>query len=143
MLKRFLRLIALAFLFQMSWAVASAYCLHESGSASQHFGHHAHQHQEHDSSDAGAAEAGADADADAKTKPEDKTTAAKKAASHPDCASCAHGGVGVFGWPGNVFQPALSDQPASAPAQVPAAPWLALPERPNWPHAALPGARAA
>lgn len=30
---------------QSAWAAASAYCQHEQGVATQHFGHHAHQHQ--------------------------------------------------------------------------------------------------
>lgn len=45
-----MRRFALIFLMlllplQSVWAAASAYCQHEQGVATQHFGHHTHQHQ--------------------------------------------------------------------------------------------------
>jgi len=37
---------------QFSWAAAGAYCQHEQGTSSFHFGHHAHSHQaKHDADD--------------------------------------------------------------------------------------------
>lgn len=42
-------LLAVALLFQMSWAVAATYCEHETTSAgSAHFGHHVHVHKSAD-----------------------------------------------------------------------------------------------
>jgi hypothetical protein len=37
-------LLLIALPFQMTWASAARYCLHEQGKAAQHFGHHEHQH---------------------------------------------------------------------------------------------------
>jgi hypothetical protein len=31
--------------FQVTWAAVSAYCAHENGDSSQHFGHHFHEHR--------------------------------------------------------------------------------------------------
>jgi hypothetical protein len=77
MAKRFFYMLAVAFILQLSWGVASAYCLHESGPASEHFGHHQHQHQDAD---------------------EDNSPSPKKAAFHPDCATCSHHLCAVFAW---------------------------------------------
>lgn len=45
MLRRFVLLLMIMVLpFQISWAMAGAYCEHESGNAAQHFGHHDHVH---------------------------------------------------------------------------------------------------
>ncbi|MDC8760742.1 hypothetical protein [Janthinobacterium fluminis] len=41
----FLILLLLALPLQMSWAAASAYCLHEEGKSAQHLGHHSHEHK--------------------------------------------------------------------------------------------------
>lgn len=48
----FITFMLLFFPLHVTWAAASAYCQHETGSASYHFGHHAHAHksnQNHDS----------------------------------------------------------------------------------------------
>jgi hypothetical protein len=50
MLRRVVLLFMILLLpFQMSWAMAGAYCEHESGKAAQHFGHHDHVHTAPDS----------------------------------------------------------------------------------------------
>jgi hypothetical protein len=119
MAKRFLYMIALAFVLQVSWGVASAYCMHESGQASEHFGHHQHQHH--------SANAAGD---------EDNTPLQKKAATHPDCASCSHGALIAFAWSAEVVQPRLSNHALSAPLLDQPAPYLGMPERPQWTAAA-------
>ena len=44
--RRLVFILLLAILpIQFSWAVASSYCQHEAGSASEHFGHHQHKHR--------------------------------------------------------------------------------------------------
>jgi hypothetical protein len=44
-MKRLFLIFLLAMLpLQMSWAVVSEYCEHESGKAAQHVGHHEHKH---------------------------------------------------------------------------------------------------
>ncbi|MES2318861.1 MAG: hypothetical protein V4631_15380 [Pseudomonadota bacterium] len=117
MVKRFLRLLIVALTLQFAWGVASAYCGHESGTASQHFGHHAHQHQ-------GAG--GDDVDDDGGTTPSSKIGA------DSDCATCAHAPAGVgasastpiiVAVVSHEFLPALIGRPA---------PYLGAPERPQW-----------
>lgn len=39
--------------FQFSWAAAAAYCRHEGGVATQHFGHHQHEHNAQGKADDG------------------------------------------------------------------------------------------
>lgn len=119
MAKRFLYMFAIVFILQMSWSVAIAYCMHESGKASQHFGHHQHKHE-------GENVASAD----------DNTPPVKKATSHPDCASCSHGSLIIFAWSADSVQPGLSAHDALAPSRPHAAPYLGMPERPQWTFAA-------
>lgn len=117
MVKRFFYMLAVAFVLQMSAGVASAYCMHESGTASEHFGHHQHKHE--------------NADGD-----EDGSAPAKKGGSDPDCASCSHGSLVTPSWSSNVAQhlsPA-HQQIAQLPSRP--TPYLGLPERPNWIRAA-------
>ena len=75
MKKFFLLLLLFVLPLQMSWAAASAYCLHEEGKAAQHLGHHSHQHK---------ASAGDEPQADAGKDLKTKTKA------HSDCNVC-HG----------------------------------------------------
>ena len=125
MVKRFLYVVALAFLFQLSWGTASAYCMHEADQTSQHFGHHHHQHQK---GDGDAAESG--------------KAPVKKAGAHPDCATCAHAASYIAECSSEMPQLLLSSHQAMIPFAGQAAPYLGLPERPQWPHAALSGARS-
>lgn len=74
--KKFLLILLLVILpFQFSWAVAGAYCQHEQGAASQHFGHHAHQHQ---------------------GKADISNTKGDAGKFHSDCSSCHGAGCVVF-----------------------------------------------
>lgn len=75
MKKFFLLLLLFVLPLQMSWAAASAYCLHEEGKAAQHLGHHSHQHK---------ASAGDEPQLDAGKDLKTKTKA------HSDCNVC-HG----------------------------------------------------
>ncbi|OBV37011.1 cation efflux protein, CzcI family [Janthinobacterium psychrotolerans] len=76
MKKFFLLLLLFVLPLQMSWAAASAYCLHEEGKAAQHLGHHSHQHK---------------ASADDEPQPDDAGKDLKaKAKPHGDCNVC-HG----------------------------------------------------
>jgi hypothetical protein len=55
MLRRiFLILMMCAIPFQITWAMAGAYCEHESGKAAQHFGHHDHVHTAPDQDKSGS-----------------------------------------------------------------------------------------
>ncbi|MFT5644715.1 MAG: hypothetical protein ACI83P_002274 [Janthinobacterium sp.] len=119
MAKRFLYAIALAVIFQLSWGVASAYCMHESGQASAHFGHHQHEHTPLVSA-----------------VDDDANPASKKSAVHADCASCFHYSPSTVGTSVELASPLLvQHQRTPAPYQPPK-PYLGLPERPQWPIAA-------
>lgn len=70
-MRRVLLLILLTILpLQFAWAAATAYCQHESGEATKHFGHHEHQHR-------------AAADAAAKD-----TKVSSSALADTDCGTC-------------------------------------------------------
>ena len=119
MAKRFLYMIALAFIFQLSWGVASAYCMHESGKASEHFGHHQHQH----------IPSGSVVDDDA-------TQISKKSSVHADCASCFHPSFGTMSWSADLILPLLVQHQRLSLSDKPPEPYLRLPERPQWSNAA-------
>jgi len=127
MAKRFLYIVALAFILQLSWGTASAYCMHEMDKSSQHFGHHQHQHQQADSG--GNGEAG-----------ENSKSPQKKAGAHPDCASCAHGSIFMSECTSNPSAVLVSAHQAMIPSVGQAAPYLGLPERPRWLRAVQSGA---
>ncbi len=117
MFKRFLFMLAVAFVLQITAGVASAYCMHETGQASEHFGHHQHVHKDADGDDGGS-------------------TPAKKASSDPDCASCSHGSLVMFSLSSEIAPLPLTahENLARLPSQP--TPYLGLPERPNWIRAA-------
>jgi hypothetical protein len=107
--------LALALLFQFSWAVAATYCEHESSpEAAMHFGHHVHVHKS----------------ADGKKAP------AGKLAQDDDCAFCHAGHPALVPLVATVvaaMQPTLAtfaEPPigASAPPRTP--------DRPQWPRLA-------
>lgn len=118
---RFLQMLVVALVLQLTWGVASAYCLHESGEASQHFGHHDHKHQSSDTDtdkdDAGKSPAG-------KYKP------------HPDCASCMHGQLGIFSLDVGTIPPLVISHETPPAPLAQASPFLGMPERPQWNYAA-------
>ncbi|MDP3672662.1 MAG: hypothetical protein WA191_12795 [Telluria sp.] len=117
MVKRFVYMLALAFVLQMSAGIASAYCVHESGKASQHFGHHQHEHKAADGDD-------------------DGSSTIKKFGADPDCASCTHGSLVMLSWSSDVQSLVLSSHHQLAQVTGWPTPYLGLPERPNWIRAA-------
>jgi len=125
MVKRFLHIVAFAFILQLSWGTASAYCMHEMDKSSQHFGHHQHQH------------AGSDGNGDAG---ENSKSPQKKAGAHPDCASCAHGSVCMSEITSDLCAVLVSAHQPMSPSVGQAAPYLGLPERPRWLRAVQSGA---
>lgn len=114
--KRFLYLVALVFILQLSWGTASAYCMHDMDRSSQHFGHHQHQHADGDAGESGK-------------------SPQKKAGAHPDCATCAHGAIFLTELGSDLPEPLLSSHQAMTTSEGQAAPYLGLPERPRWLHA--------
>lgn len=118
MIKRVLYLLTIAFTLQLSWGVVSAYCMHETGVGSQHFGHHQHNHTSSNAND----------DAE-------KSPSLKKSVVHADCASCNYHGLGMVAWQ---HVPAPTSAVAAkngAPNVVLPLPYLSLPERPQWQRA--------
>lgn len=117
MLKKFVFMIILAFTLQLSWAVASAYCMHETDKSAQHFGHHPHEHEA--------------VDGEIHTeKSADKSQ--KKAAAHPDCASCTPSPLAAYSSSLLISQSTLIAYQLSGSALQTPAPFLAQPERPKW-----------
>lgn len=125
MAKRFLYLVALAFILQLSWGSASAYCMHEMDKTGQHFGHHQHQHQHQGSDTAGS-----------------EKSLQKNAGAHPDCATCAHSPLFITELAWDPSHPLLPIHEAIIPSPEQAAPYLGLPERPQWRRAIRSGARS-
>ena len=119
MAKRFLTMIALAVIFQLSWGVASAYCMHETGQARAHFGHHQHTHVPSGS-----------------TVDDDATPASKKSSVHADCASCFHHSPATVSWSVELVSPLLVQHQRRVLSDKAPAPYLRLPERPKWSNAA-------
>lgn len=113
---RFLKLLAVALVLQLTWGVASAYCMHESGEASQHFGHHEHQHQSSDVDD-------------------DEGSTSGKYKPHPDCASCTHAQLGIFSLDVGTMPVSVIGHSAAPPPIAQLSPFLGMPERPQWIHA--------
>jgi hypothetical protein len=120
MLRRTISLVlAIIMAFQLSWTVAGTYCMHETGRAAEHFGHHPHVEDGHEFPVAS----------------KDKQTPAKQLAAHPHCASC-HATAPIIYTP----QPLLDVEWTSiAPQSVIVAlssVYTPPPERPQWKFAA-------
>lgn len=108
-LKKAALFFMLAFLLQINWSLAKAYCSHESGSAAQHVGHH--QHQPHMNEEA---------------------QHSKSASVHLDCFSC----VSAFNLmlpmePTTIPSTSVKHDDYFPLIKIPS-PYLALPERPQW-----------
>lgn len=117
MKKFFLLLLLFVLPLQMSWAAASAYCLHEEGKAAQHLGHHSHQHKA-SAGDEPQADAGKDLNA--------------KAKAHSDCNVCH--GIGHAWLPPGASMPVFD----SASLAIDTSSFLYVshipdgPKRPDW-----------
>jgi hypothetical protein len=98
---------------QLSWAAVASYCLHETGPAAQHLGHHEHQHK---------------ADAERTDSGNPKAVGAIDA----DCGICHAGCAAVVFEPAALLQVAVSlDTGSARPVRI-SSPPPSLPERPNW-----------
>jgi hypothetical protein len=114
-MRRWLAILLLTLLpFQFTWAVASSYCGHETGSTqSRHLGHHDHQHVDHHDGSPSSAEK-------------------LPGAADPDCLNC-HGQIAALP---NLALPATASEAAtrlgSADSPLFAARAPDRPERPQW-----------
>ncbi len=121
MVKRVLQLLIVALTLQLSWGVANAYCGHETGKASQHFGHHLHQHQGSGSSDENG---------------DDGASSPNTIGGDPDCATCAHSPSSVIPFESKPLNVAIVRHELIASLTGQPAPYLGAPERPQWSVAA-------
>jgi hypothetical protein len=113
-MRRFVALFMLILLpLQFSWAVAAAYCQHESAPEVQHFGHHDHRHDAHVSAD---------------KSPETKLPGAADNDCNVCHASCATAAASMATPAIMPADSVLADLLPAPPAAVPAL----RPERPNW-----------
>lgn len=119
MARRLVYIIAAIIAFQLSWSTVAAYCMHETGRAAQHFGHHQH------------VEDGDEFPVAAKDTP----PLVKKFAVHTHCASCHHATVAIDTWHAPLYL-----QWASAPPDTDivllSSIYTSPPERPQWNSAA-------
>jgi len=106
-----LSFIAFLLPLQFAWGAVTAYCQHEAGAASRHFGHHEHVHQAE------------------KVKPLD----AGKWAEDNDCGICHGAGPTALAAEGDPAPAAFPHQPPLAlAAHPPLAPPQEPPDRPQW-----------
>jgi hypothetical protein len=98
---------------QFTWAATSAYCLHETGIATKHLGHHGHQHQ---------AKAG---ELSQSEKPKSNGFDLDCGNCHAGCSLAVATAVGNSVLPGiGVIEPSADRVLASLP--------LKAPDRPQW-----------
>lgn len=123
MTRRIVSCLLLMLAFQFTWSAISAYCMHESGVAAQHLGHHQHKPDAHPDAEAQLADAG-----------DGQQTAGKKTA-HSHCASCVHAVLAPAAMAPATFliladaAPFVSEIAFDSVIQLP-------PERPQWRAAA-------
>ena len=123
-------MLIVAFSLQLSWSVASAYCMHETDNSDRHFGHHPHQH--HDA----IADEGEDADQATDEVQKQEQPSPGKASSHPDCASCSSSPLAAYTWQTGLVTPLLLAFQATALQPALPGPYLGKPLRPKWIFAA-------
>jgi hypothetical protein len=120
------RLIALFLLLvltlQAPWAVAAAYCQHESAPEAHHFGHHEHVHAQAQAADA-TLQGSADAEA------ADSAADLDCPACHACCAALSLHSPGVAPVSTGSQPPGLDQRLLPAPPPTPL-------ERPDWHHPA-------
>ncbi|MRW92058.1 hypothetical protein GJ699_18855 [Duganella sp. FT80W] len=113
MLRRSVLLLITLLALQFSWSVLAAYCMHESGSAAQHLGHHP------------------DSDNGHSVAQQDSSPDAKKSSPHTHCASCAHGTLSIDSLDG-IAPPHFANAAPLASVAIPSSRYTAPPERPQW-----------
>ena len=107
--------LALALLFQFSWAVAATYCGHESSpDAAMHFGHHVHVHKGTDG----------------------KKLPGGKLAQDDDCAFCHAGHPALVPVVATVVAAAQPSAAGSTEPSIDASAPPRTPDRPQWPRLA-------
>ena len=119
MVRRTLLMLITLLALQFSWSVVAAYCMHETGRAAQHLGHHPDTHVSDEVASA------------LKENPSD----AKKTSAHTHCASCAHGTLSIASFDGIAHPRGAEAVPVST-ERILSSYYTAPPERPQWAAAA-------
>jgi hypothetical protein len=111
---------------QASWAAVGGYCLHESGTAAQHVGHHEHQHEHQLESDFAN-------DNPAKNVVEETTPLNSSGIADSDCAVCHATACAILST--SIVPPhaELLSATVSRPPDQALSAIAYPPERPNWP----------
>lgn len=117
MTRRFLTCLLMMLAFQFTWSAISAYCMHETGRAAQHLGHHQHKADAHDQL--------------AKAADDGKPASTKKIAQHSHCSSCAHAVLAPAAAPVTQYLLTAGIAPTSINVKFASVPQVP-PERPQW-----------
>lgn len=116
MARRFILILLAVMTFQFTWNVISNYCMHESGRAANHFGHHQHNGNADELS----------------LVVKDKSPVSKKLASHDAHCAYAHFALAA---PDLYELPLRTESGSDAVGAVVTCPdsvFLSPPERPQW-----------
>lgn len=116
MARRFVYLMLAIVALQFSWSAVTAYCMHETGRAAHHLGHHPHP-------------ADADELASALTH---APSAAKKTSAHAHCASCSHIVPALDALDAHVEHPPLAGTAPVATVMTLSSSYPIPPDRPQW-----------
>jgi hypothetical protein len=119
MARRFVYMLLVIVAAQLSWTAVTAYCMHESGRAAQHFGHHQH------------VEDGDEFPVSAKDAP----ASIKKFAVHAHCASCHHATIAIDTLHVPVYVQWATVAPRTFISPLSSV-YTSPPERPQWNSAA-------
>jgi hypothetical protein len=116
MVRRFLFILLAVMTFQFTWNVVSAYCMHEAGRASNHFGHHQHNSSTDELSLAA----------------KDKSPFSKKVTTHDAHCSYVHIALAAPDLAESCFKPDDVSGAVALTAVSPDSVVLSPPERPQW-----------
>lgn len=116
MARRTIYMMLMIVALQFSWSAVSAYCMHETGRAANHLGHHPHS-------------AGSD---DFASVLKDKPSLAKKGSPHSHCSYCSHGVLSLDSLDATTTHPQLTGIAPMESIKSLSSSYTIPPERPQW-----------
>lgn len=116
MARRTIYMMLMIVALQFSWSAVSAYCMHETGRAAHHLGHHPHS-------------AGSD---DVASVLKDKPSLAKKTSPHSHCSYCSHGVLSFDALESTATHPQLAGLAPMESIKSLSSSYTIPPERPQW-----------
>jgi hypothetical protein len=120
MARRTIYMMLMIVALQFSWSAVSAYCMHETGRAAHHLGHHPHS-------------AASD---DVASVLKDKPSLAKKTSGHSHCSYCSHGVFALDGVEAAATHPQFAGIAPVESVKSLSSSYTIPPERPQW-HTAV------